>query len=159
MTKATKEFNLLSLIISINLIFLGLFFIVSDGRVTIFLIKHHTGFSFKKACIFLPTYTAFTVLQTDKLLFHLSSASGTYFVTVTHNNYLASLLTFLTVLVLGRESSSLALTSTCFSIACNLSSGRLIDGCLWNLKPNSFRSCAACFLPSTSLQILSKETP
>ncbi len=93
----------------------------------------------------------------DRFIFEIIET--VFYIVFGLKGHLASRLTFHTVLVLGSESSSLALTSICFSIACNLSSGRFIDGCLWNLKPKSRRSCADCFLPITSLQMLSNETP
>lgn len=47
---------------------------------TFFKGEHHIRSAFKKAYIFFPTHTALTVLQTYKLLFHLSTALGTDFI-------------------------------------------------------------------------------
>ena len=46
--------------------------------------KDHIGIPLKKAGTFLPAYPAFTVLQADELLPHLSSAVWAYFITFSH---------------------------------------------------------------------------
>ena len=62
---------------------------VPDNRVLsaicIFLqCKDHIGIPLKKAETFLPAYPTFAVLQTDKLLFHFSSAVWAYLITFSH---------------------------------------------------------------------------
>lgn len=62
---------------------------VPDNRVLsaicIFLqCKDHIGIPLKKARTFLPAYPTFTVLQTDKLLFHFSSAVWAHLITFSH---------------------------------------------------------------------------
>ena len=46
--------------------------------------KDHVWCSFKKAFILFPTHTAFTMLQTNKLLFHFPTTIRTDFVVSTH---------------------------------------------------------------------------
>lgn len=46
--------------------------------------KNHFRIPFKKAGILFPAYPTFTMLQTDKLLFHFSSAVRTYFIAFSH---------------------------------------------------------------------------
>ena len=46
--------------------------------------KDHAGIPLKKAGTFLPAYPAFTMLQADKLLFHLSSAFWTHLIIFSH---------------------------------------------------------------------------
>ena len=64
---------------------------VPDNRVLsaicIFLqCKDHIGIPLKKAETFLPAYPTFAVLQTDKLLFHFSSAVWAYLITFSHRH-------------------------------------------------------------------------
>ena len=46
--------------------------------------KDHIRIPLKKAGTFLPAYPTFAVLQTDKLLFHFSSAVWAYLITFSH---------------------------------------------------------------------------